>query len=164
MTLKDETEFIAIINILNNSESFSKDLNQSIQDNKIEGESKMLLETIMRFDLITQAFALEKPEVINSNACNIVMESKQFYANDGMVKIVTSIPFLSQYTAFAIFKRDFWIRRNNKMIDNILRWNELFQPKTIVVLCGFEHKYYLYNSLSKQSKTEGYKVKEYWNF
>jgi len=92
------------------------------------------------------------------------MDSKQYYANEGMIQIVTSVPVLNQFIQFATFKRDFWIKRNNIMVDKILYWNKLLRPQTILVLCGFEHKTYISNSLNNQSVKDNFKLKDYWTF
>jgi hypothetical protein len=142
----------------------SRALNQAMQDNLLQSEAKILCEAIKRFDRITNAFASDYPAIINSNSCAVAMDSKQYYANEGMIQIVTSVPILNQFIQFATFKRDFWIQRNNRMVDKILDWNKLLRPRTILVLCGFEHKTYLSNSLNKQSLKDTFKLKEYWTF
>jgi hypothetical protein len=142
----------------------SKALNQATRHNLIQGESKLLFEAIIRFDDITQAFASDFPNVINSYSCSVVMDSKQYYANEGMIKIVASIPSLNQFISFATFKRDFWVKRNETMVKKIIGWKNLLQPKIILILCGFEHKYYLINSLKNQSIANNFKLREYWTF
>jgi hypothetical protein len=141
----------------------SKALNKARQEDLIQGEARILLNAIDRFDNITAAYASDYPDVINSSACSVAMESKQYYANEGMIRIVTSVPILNQFVKFVTFKRDFWIKRNDTMVSKILYWNKLIQPKTILVICGFEHKYYLSNSLKNLSE-KNYKVKEYRTF
>jgi hypothetical protein len=142
----------------------SKALNQATRHNLIQGESKLLLEAIIRFDEITQAFASDFPNVINSYSCSVAMDSKQYYANEGMIKIVASMPSLNQFISFATFKRDFWVKRNDTMVKKIIGWNNLLQPKIILILCGFEHKYYLINSLKNQNTANNFKLREYWTF
>ena len=145
-------------------QELSKSLNKVNLDTLLPSESKMLLDATFRFDQITRSFASEFPNVFNSNACNVAMESKQYYANEGIVKIVASLTNLKQFTEFATFKRDFWIKRNDIMINKILNWHKVLHPMTILVLCGFEHKYYLYNALTKYSTSENFKIKEYWTY
>jgi hypothetical protein len=107
---------------------------------------------------------LETPEVINSDPCDVAMESKQHYGNDGMFTIVTSVPTLRQFAEFATFKRDFWIARNDAMVANILHWVKALRPGTILVLCGFEHRYYLRNALRKRSPLDAFMLREYWTY
>jgi hypothetical protein len=124
----------------------------------------MLLDAIDRFDRLGRAFGSASPEVINSSSCDVAMESKQYYGGSGMVKIVSSDPILKQYTEHATFRRDFWIMRNETMVANILRWAKLLHPRTILVLCGFEHRYYLRNALRKSVTPDAFTLKEYWTY
>jgi hypothetical protein len=139
----------------------SKALNQADQDSLLQRESALWLEAMDRFDRIGRSFGSASPEVINSDACDIAMESKQYYAGEGMVKIVSSIPALKQFTEFATFKRDFWITRNEAMVTNILDWVGRLHPKTILVLCGFEHRYYLRKVLNERRAQEAIIIKDY---
>jgi hypothetical protein len=151
-------------NYFEQQQELSKALIQATQDDQIQGESKILLDAIFRFDQITHAFASDYPNVINSNSCIVAMDSKQYYANDGMVKIVASVPILNHFIRFTTFKRDFWLKRNEAMVNKILYWNKNFHSKTILVLCGFEHKAYISASLSNQNSNNNFKIKEYWSF
>jgi hypothetical protein len=151
-------------NYFKQQKELSKALNKAKQEDLMQGEARILLDAVKRFDNITDAFATDYPNVINSSACSVTMDSKQYYANEGLIKIVTSVPILNQFVKFATFKRDFWIKRNNTMVTKILFWKKLLQPKTILVICGFEHKYYLSNSLKNLSEKNYYKIKEYWTF
>ena len=151
-------------NYFERQKEFSKALSQADKDNQIQGESAILLDVIDRFDQIGQAFGSESPVVINSGPCFVAMEAKQFYANDGLVKIVNSVPVLKEFTEFVTFKRDFWITRNEAMTDNILKWSKLLHPGTIIVLCGFEHSYYIRNALNKQNLYDTFKLREYWTY
>lgn len=151
-------------NYFRQQRELSNALNKAYQDSLLKGEPLILLEAMSRFDEITQSFASDSPEVFNSSSCMKAMESKQYYANEGMVKIVTSVPSLNPFVKFAIFKRDFWKRRNEVMVDKILNWNKSLHPKTVLVLCGFEHKYYLFNGLMKHCNDDNFKLQEYWNY
>jgi len=89
------------------------------------------------------------------------MESKQYYAGDGLARIVALTPALTKFSEFCKFKHDFWITRNNTMIDNIMKRVYEFRPKTVLVICGFEHRYYLRNGLREKSSKEAILLKDY---
>jgi hypothetical protein len=57
-----------------------------------------------------------------------------------------------------------WIKRNDAMINNILNWHKVLHAKTILVLCGFELKYYLLSTITKHNKAENLKIREYWTY
>jgi hypothetical protein len=145
-------------------QDLSRALDRAAEDSLLHGEAAMLLDAIVRFDGIGRAFGLETPEVINSDPCDVAMESKQYYGNDGMFSIVTSVPALRQFAEFATFKRDFWIVRNDAMMTDILRWAKLLHPKTVLVLCGFEHRYYLRNALKMQSTRDKFLLRDFWTY
>jgi hypothetical protein len=145
-------------------QDLSKALNQAFHDNLLTGESAIVLEAIDRFDDIGRSFGSESARILNSNPCDVAMESKQFYAGDGMVRIVSSVPLLKQFEEFAVFRRDFWIQRNEAMVANILYWASLQHHRTILVLCGYEHRYYLRHGLKSHRGPDAFILREYWSY
>ena len=162
--IEGRNKIYQVNNYFGQQRELSKSLNNARKDSLLHGEPMVLLDAMTRFDGITQSFASGSPEIFNSASCMKVMESKQYYANEGMVKIVSSVPFLNPFIKFANFKRDFWIQRNEVMVNKILKWNKSLHPKTILVLCGFEHKYFLYDGLLKRCNADIFKLKEYWEY
>ncbi len=142
----------------------SSALNSAERDSLLGAKPTLLLNTIIRFDKIGAGFGSERPEVINSTACDVAMESKQYYAGEGMLQIVESVPSLVRFTEFARFRRDFWITRNDKMVDHILTWMKVFPARKILVLCGYEHRYYLRNALIERAKSGWFSVSDYWTY
>jgi len=140
----------------------SRALNRAVRDSLLGNDAKILYDAIVRFDDIGHSFGSERPEIINSAACDIAMESKQYYAGTGMMQIVSLVPSLKQFAEFARFRRDFWITRNEEMVKNIVACAKTFHSKTILVLCGFEHRYYLRSALQKLSAENAFRLTEYW--
>lgn len=151
-------------NYFNLQREFGSALNVAERDNLLDTKAAFLLDAITRFDDIGSGFGSERPEVINSAACDVAMESKQYYAGEGMVQIVVSAPSLSQFEDFCKFRRDFWIKRNDAMVDNILSWTKQLRGKTVLVLCGYEHRYYLRKSLKKRGASDAIILKDYWAY
>lgn len=139
-------------------------LKTAVKDSLLGAEAKTLLDAVHRFDEISYALSLDRPEVFNSDACDKAMESKQFYAGEGLARIVALTPALTKFSEFCKFKHDFWITRNNVMVDHIITRVKEFHPKTVLVICGFEHRYYLRNGLRQRSSREAILLKEYWEF
>jgi len=50
------------------------------------------------------------------------------------------------------------------MLRNIRRLASEFAGARIVVLCGFEHRYYLRSHLYDWQEEPGYRVREYWEY
>lgn len=142
----------------------SASLNKAVKDSLLVPEAKTLLDAVKRFDQISYALSLDRPEVFNSEACDKAMESKQYYGGEGLARIVALTPSLGKFSDFCKFKHDFWIKRNNTMVDNIIKCIKEFHPKTVLVICGFEHRYYLRNGLREKSLTEAILLKKYWAY
>ena len=142
----------------------SASLKNAVKDSLLVPEAKTLLDAIKRFDQISSALSLDRPEVFNSETCDNAMESKQYYGGEGLARIVALTPSLTKFSEFCKFKHNFWIRRNNTMVDNIIKRVSEFHPKTLLVICGFEHRYYLRNGLREKSLKEAILLKEYWAY
>jgi len=142
----------------------SASLNKAANDSLLVPEARTLLDAIIRFDEIAYAVSLDWPVVFNSEACDKAMESKQYYGGEGLARIVALTPSLAKFSEFCKFKHDFWITRNNAMVDHIIARIKEFHPKTVMVICGFEHRYYLRNCLKEKSSKEAILLKEYWTY
>ena len=63
------------------------------------------------------------------------------------------VPEFSQYEKDFGKMMNFHARRDKAMISNILNYNSQFEDKTMVVLCGYFHRYALIKGLNgSQSK------------
>jgi hypothetical protein len=149
---------------------FKRELNLNQEISRMYGagqlpvEAKLLFEGLMALAAIRDSCGSERPEVINSSACDTAIEKKQDYAFKGMGKIVELTPALKEFKPFWSLADDFWARRNDAMVRNIARYSKDLQAKRVVVLCGYEHRYYLRSSLNQQAPKEGFIVKEYWDY
>jgi hypothetical protein len=110
--------------------------------------------------LIAYAASIDRPVVFNSEACDKAMESKQYYRGEGLARIVALTPSLAKFSEFCKFKHDLWITRNNAMVDHIITRIKEFHPKTVLVICGFEHRYYLRNGLRGKCFKEAILMKD----
>jgi hypothetical protein len=106
----------------------------------------------------------ERPEVINSRACDAAVERKQHYAFKGFAQIIGLTPDLKEFQPFWDAADDFWTRRNEEMVRNVVRHSKELRAKRVAVLCGFEHRYYLRKRLAEQAKGEGFVLREYWSY
>jgi hypothetical protein len=139
-------------------------LSTAERDSLLDMKGTFLLDVIIRFDDIGAGFGSERPEVINSAACDAAMESKQYYAGEGMVQLAASVTSLVKYGAFCRFKRDCWIKRNGAMLDNILNWVKIVPARTVLVLCGYQHRYHLRNALTKRAGQDAIILKKYRSY
>lgn len=90
---------------------------------------------------------------INSDVRQKFTELK-YATYDTFLNICENEPKLHKWIDFARLQRDFWIRRNQTMVDNISLFAEEFRGKTIAVIVGFEHKYFIVNKLRANKDIE----------
>jgi hypothetical protein len=151
-------------NYFNLQKQFSAALSKAGENNLLNAEAKSILQSVDSFGEISFAFSKEKPEVINSSSCDVSMKLKHQYDSDGLIRIAALTLSLKEYESFCKWRSDFWALRNNTMTENIIKWCSAFQGKTIVVLCGFEHRYYLIDSLTKKIKDGKFKLRDYQTY
>lgn len=97
---------------------------------------------------------------LNSQVLMNLIEIQEKIYLDKPVEIVETTDSLRKYTGIARLQKDFWVKRNDAMIRNILYFAGRY--KRIVVLTGNLHKYYLTNGV--RSAKGPYKTKEFWEF
>ncbi|HVG28232.1 MAG TPA: hypothetical protein VM864_00790 [Pyrinomonadaceae bacterium] len=142
----------------------NRELHRLYGSNGLSAEAKLLFETLLSLSAIRDSCGAERPEVINSSACDTSLEKKQHYSFGGVNRIIELTPALKEFDAFGSLAADFWVRRNEEMTRNIVRYAKEFRGKKIVVLCGYEHRYYLRKKLKEQAAKEDFVVREYWNY
>ena len=140
---------------------FSEDVESLSGEDKLGTEARLLLEGIVALDNMRDAFGADRPEVVNSASCDAVMERKQTYDHAGVRKIIDLTPALSRFKEFARFDEEFWDERNQTMARNILNRIKDFSGKRVVVLCGFEHRYYLVRLLRANESKLSFRLREY---
>jgi len=92
-------------------------------------------------------------EDINSDVRQKFTELK-YTTYDMFLQICQDEPKLHKWIDFAQLQRDFWIERNQKMVDNILLFAKEFNGKTLAIVVGYEHKYFIVNKLKDNANIE----------
>lgn len=131
---------------------------------QLSPEAKLLFEGLLSLAAVRDACGAERPEVINSSACDMAVEKKQYYAFKGLGRIIELTAALKEMSSFWALADDFWLRRNGEMVRNILKYAKELRPKRAVVLSGYEHRYYLRKQLAEQATKEGFILREYWDY
>jgi hypothetical protein len=111
---------------------------------------------------IRDAFRDQPPRVINSPAMDRIERMKVELSGEAKLELVEREPELAEHREYIELSIDFWERRNERMVANIVRWAAEFPRHRIVVLTGFEHAYYLRRGLSKHVKEAGFVQKYHW--
>ena len=132
------------------------------EDGALCDEARATFEALMAAARVRDAFMAERLEVINSAACDAALEMKHRYAFTGLARVVELTPELAECKDFVKLSDEFWRRRNDAMVMNILEHARDFAGKRIVVLCGLEHRGYLRSRLTERAAQEGLVVREFW--
>ncbi len=104
----------------------------------------------------TDSIVKLRKRAMNIDVIKIVNEQESFDNNTSITKTGDTITFRESSNRTA----KFWTERNNAMINNILNYINTNPKSKIVVLCGFQHRYYLMSSLSEKQKELNFEIKE----
>jgi hypothetical protein len=144
--------------------SLNQEISRMYGAGQLSPEARLLFEGLMALAAVRDSCSAERPEVINSSACDTAIEKKQDYAFKGIGKIVDLTPALKEFKPFWSLADDFWARRNDAMVRNIIKHSKELRARRVVVLCGYEHRYYLRDRLTEHAPREGFIVKGYWDY
>jgi hypothetical protein len=154
----ERTNFFAL------QRQYNKELNAQIDKKGLGVEAQKIVDSLDAADARRDAIGQSDPLTINSFQADAAINDKQWLMNQGIPEIVRLTPGLKSGEVFWNASRAYWIRRNNEMVRNIKRLAAEFAGKRLVVLCGFEHRYYLRSHLYDWDEQPGYIVKEYWEY
>ncbi|MFH2052938.1 MAG: hypothetical protein ABIK96_10780 [bacterium] len=104
------------------------------------------------------------PATINSYQADTEINEKQWLMYQGIPEIVRVTPELRDCEDFWNLSRAYWAHRNSEMLANIRRYASEFSGQRLVVLCGFEHRYFLRSHLYDWNEPPAYIIKEYWEY
>jgi hypothetical protein len=142
----------------------NQELNAQINTRKLSAEAQEIVNALDSANATRDVIGKSDPATINSFHTDTAINNKQWLANNGIAEIVRLTPGLKGCEAFWDVSRAYWIRRNNEMLRNIRRFATEFAGKRLVVLCGYEHRYFLRSHLYDWEEQPGYIVKEYWEY
>ena len=97
---------------------------------------------------------------INQKNIDDLVEKRQTHLYKALLPVFIEQEDLKPYSNFHKENGDFWDRRNKTMTRNILTYvnDPSFKNKTIVVLTGFYHRYYLLNELAAKESSGNFKI------
>ena len=104
------------------------------------------------------------PATINSFQADTEISEKQWLMHQGIPEIVRLTPELQGCEELWNMSRAYWTRRHSEMLRNIRRFASEFEGQRLVVLCGYEHRYYLRSHLYDWEEQPAYILKEYWEY
>jgi carboxyl-terminal processing protease len=99
------------------------------------------------------------PQVINSETHDSIIRIKSTLRHEIIPALLTKYPAYEAVVDDCRFLKDHWEKRNQIMVDNILRAAKEFPGKRLVVVTGATHRYILRDLLKDEPFIE---LKEYW--
>lgn len=131
---------------------FQEMLNMKAND-EFSDSNKQLFDVAL--NILTQ---YAKAEITTLTDINLDVRDKftelKYSTYDIFIQICKSEPKLYKWINFAELQRDFWLKRNQTMVENISNLAKQFENKTLVVFVGFEHRYFLINKLKLNKEIE----------
>jgi len=130
------------------------------ENNELSGQCKLDFEILFATLDAYSKIKYTSLKDVNSDIMNKFTSLKYKVSNELIISIVDNTPKLNKWKEFARLRKDFWDVRNETMVKNIIGYMKEFENRIIVVLTGFEHKYYLEYLLERN----GIKTTEFWEF
>ena len=142
----------------------------------LKSEHKKIYEEYLSVNDSLNSLVYAGAKAFNSSQTDELAEKRQYYQYKELLEIMSQYPVFSNTFHFKPdgdsisyaegYKRasEFWDLRNQTMAKNILHFVDEYESKSIVVLNGFFHRYYL-NSLIKPKQEElGFVVKDFYEY
>jgi len=142
----------------------SETISQLDRQGALVPEAKGLLRELDDLSAIRDAVGADRAVVINSAASDTAIRQKQEYSYAGLRRIIELSPGLADFAEFWRWADEFWTRRNETMHANIVRIAAEFPGRRVVVICGYEHRYYLRSLLRQDDAAGRLKLREYWDY
>ena len=97
---------------------------------------------------------------LNSAAADSLAQRRQNSQYHQLKTIVDENEGLREFRAFYEVNERYWDIRNRAMARNIARYVALYPGRRLVVLCGFNHRYYLRRELLKQEAELHFRLRD----
>lgn len=143
--IEGRNQFYADTNYFQRQDSLNRSLFSKELLKTVSAESKNILvkyiEMGKKFKDYNGLDEINSPEYDNFNKEYIYLE------HEIILQVAQNEKSLEAHVDFARLRRDFWIKRNDTMIENIKRYARTGKYKRIIVLTGCAHCYYLRQGL-----------------
>lgn len=151
-------------------------LDSLYRSNQLDTLSQQVYKEFLQLSDSLNSFAYLGAKAFNNSITDRTAEIRQQYQYKKLIKIINEYPVFSNtyfvkedndsisYAEGYMRASEFWDLRNQTMSKNISHFVRLYKGKRIVVLNGYNHRYYL-NSLIQPKQDElGFVVKEFYEY
>lgn len=142
--------------------SFFEELSSLYSEGNLTEDAFRLTDELMLSMDEAQSMTFSTPFHINQEENKEIIEKINYYDFEVVNDIIGSTPELSSYDTYWKEVNDFWVIRNEAMVENIKKHIKDFQGRRIIVLCGFAHKPYLEKGLAALADNGEIKIKNHW--
>lgn len=142
--------------------SFFEELTELYESGRMSSNVSELISGLMNSMNYAEYLSYNTPFEINRPENDTLIKEINYYDFQAFHQIIDETPELSEYEEYWQDHTNFWVMRNNAMIDNIIQYTKEFNGKRLIVLCGFSHKPYLKNGLKDLEDNGHITIKEYW--
>jgi hypothetical protein len=161
--LEDRDRFLFNTNRRRTEREFFENLADLYEEGRLESKVALLTNALVNNMDEAQAMTFSTPFEINHERNREIIERINYYDFEAVSEIIKDTPDLKDYESYWKEVHDFWILRNNAMVDNIKKYINEYPGKRIIVLCGFAHKPYLLNGLEDMADNKQIAIKDYWD-
>jgi hypothetical protein len=160
--IENRDHFLFNTNRRRTERNFFEELSSLYSDGDLSEDAFRLTDELMLSMDEAQSMTFSTPFHINQEENKEIIEKINYYDFEVVGDIIRSTPELSSYDTYWKEVNDFWMVRNNAMVENIKKHIKDFQGRRIIVLCGFAHKPYLEEGLKDLAYNGEIKIKNYW--
>ena len=141
---------------------FFEELTELYESGRMTSNVSGLISGLMNSMDYAEYLTYNTPFEINRPENDTLIKEINYYDFQAFHQIINETPELSEYGEYWQDHTNFWVMRNDAMIENIIRYIKEFKGERLIVLCGFSHKPYLKNGLKNLESTGSISIKEYW--
>jgi len=147
-----------------NDKAITNAVNVSYRSNKLNNfEKQQIIKCVTPENYVTKR--INDSALFCLNQKDVTDSTRKFYYlfKTEMLPLMDSNDSFKGVREIAKKTAEFWEERNKKMAENILNHMKKFEEKkTIIIVCGQHHKYYLEDLLKPQQEKYNFKLYDYW--
>ena len=142
--------------------SFFEKLTELYESGNMSSNASSIINGLINSMDYAEYLSYNTPFEINRPENDTLIKEINYYEFEAFHQLINETPELYEYGEYWQEHTNFWVMRNNAMVENIIRYAREFSGKRLIVLCGFSHKPYLQDGLKELVLNGEIIIKEYW--
>jgi hypothetical protein len=161
--IEGRNEFFRENNYFETQQAMNTEIFKMYEENSLSFENKVIVENYIDLSRSVNSVTDADLKTINSFPVDTLIKLKINSIYKNFHHILSTTKSLEKYQDHLKLDSAFWIKRNNEMASNILKFNKLYNRKKIVVITGTYHRYFLKELLKPQESQHNFKLKEFYD-